>query len=82
MVMPLVPDGRLIHDCVKASTKLPLSMAPTKLKMTARSTAMDGVRARVLVESATAFETSRKPFRNANPAAKPTTRTRMAVVTS
>ncbi|MDI2023302.1 hypothetical protein PJL18_03850 [Paenarthrobacter nicotinovorans] len=82
MVRPLVPSGRVIHDCVKARTNVPLSMAPTKLKTAARSTAMDGVRARVRVESATALETSRKPLRNANPAAKATTRTRAAMVTS
>ncbi len=82
MVRPLVPLGRVIQDCVKARMKVPLSMAPTKLKMAASNTAIDGVRARVRVESATALETSRKPLRNANPEAKATTRTRKAMVTS
>ncbi|MNY79022.1 hypothetical protein D3C86_2194900 [compost metagenome] len=77
-----MPSGNVIHDCVKARMKVPLSMAPTKLKTAAKSTATDGVRARVRVDSATALETSRKPLRNANPEARATTRTRKAMVTS
>src|SRR5690242_13627489 len=82
MVRPPGPAGNVIHDCVKARMKVPLSMAPTKLKIAAKSTAMDGVRARVRVDRATALETSRKPLRNANPEASPTTRTRKTMVTS